>query len=170
MSGSFFQNTPKRLYKLLDFHVKSQFDCSRTFKITAVPTGNPSGSVMLLIFIGGVYRIESNRIFKSGNNFKWFISKNHCSLHFCEDKIHLYTGQFKECKRVLRSKVIQHYKDRINDIYVDNTMAALVTAWPLDETCDQIIQIVRYDIFCIKRVLMCFLVQSVVLEWYFFGI
>lgn len=84
--------------------------------------------------------------------------QNHASFQFCEDKIHLYTGQFKECKRVLRSHVIQHYKDRIDDIYVDNTMAALVTAWPLDKTRDQISQIVKYDIFYMKWLLICFLV------------
>ncbi|XP_031628419.1 uncharacterized protein LOC116344139 isoform X2 [Contarinia nasturtii] len=84
------------------------------FSVRCVPTGNPSGSVMLLIEIG--------------------------------DEVHLYTGQFTAYRDVIDSRAIAYYKDRLNDIYVDNTVARLNEFGLLKKACQQIEEIVNDNI------------------------
>ncbi|XP_055314982.1 uncharacterized protein LOC129575411 [Sitodiplosis mosellana] len=104
-----FKKIPTDLFVLLSER-RTKFDCTPSFGIRCIPSGNVSQSVMLLIDIG--------------------------------DDVHLYTGQFTQCRQAILRPIVLHYKDKLNDIHVDNTLANFRKHSILFPACKQIKDIV----------------------------
>lgn len=104
------------MFQILPENKKIRFASTTSFVVCCIPTGSVSRSVMLLITIEGRVDFFIFKTCVTKSIFCWFCSTN-------TDSIHLYTGQFTQCREVILAPIVLRNKHRLNDIHVDNSMA-----------------------------------------------